>query len=223
MKISIIITAYNVEKYIAEAVESALKQTYTNIEIIVINDGSTDNTLEILEAFKDKIQLVDQENIGLARTLNKGLQLATGELVAFLDGDDVWIENKLEKQVKAFEHNPDLEATFGKMEQFLSPELSAEKDRYQFYKGEVAAQVKITALFRKKVFEKYGYFPEVQTLDFIIWFDSAKLQGIVFNQTEDLVAYRRVRSNSQSQEQNYYPHLLRFLKDRINTKRALNS
>ncbi|GAB3508587.1 glycosyltransferase family 2 protein [Emticicia fontis] len=223
MKISIIITAYNVEKYVAEAIESALKQTYKNIEIIVINDGSTDNTLQILETFKDKILLVNQENIGIAKTLNKGLKLASGELVAFLDGDDVWTENKLEKQIKEFEHNPDLETTFGKMEQFLSPELLSDKDRYQFYKGEVAAQVKITSLFRKKVFEKYGYFPEVQTLDFIIWFDSAKLQGIVFNQTEDLVAYRRVRSNSHSQGQNYYPNLLKFLKDRINNKRALNS
>ncbi|MBA4853045.1 glycosyltransferase family 2 protein [Emticicia sp. BO119] len=223
MKISIIITAYNVEKYIAEAVESALKQTYTNTEIIVINDGSTDDTLQILHTFEDKIILVSQENIGLAKTLNKALKLASGELIAFLDGDDILLENKLEKQIKEFEHNQGLEATFGTMKQFLSPELLLHKERYQFIKGEVAAQSKITSLFRKKVFIKYGNFPEVQTLDFIIWFDSAKSKGIVYNQTDNLVVYRRVRDNSHSQENNYYSYLLRFLKDRINNKRMVNS
>jgi glycosyltransferase involved in cell wall biosynthesis len=220
MKISIIITAYNVEKYIAEAVESALNQTYANVEIIAINDGSTDNTFEILKTFGDKIKLVNQENMGLTKTMNKGLAIASGDLVNFLDGDDIWIETKLEKQVKEFENNTNLEAIFGTMEQFLSPELMANQERFQFHKGQLSAQSKATALFRKDVFEKYGYFPEVQTLDFVIWFDSAKAQGIVFKQTDDLVVYRRVRENSNSQSPEYYPNLLKFLKDRINHKRA---
>jgi glycosyltransferase involved in cell wall biosynthesis len=223
MKISIIITAYNVEKYIAEAVESALKQTYKNFEIIVINDGSTDNTLDVLKTFENKIILINQDNIGLAKTMNKGLKLATGELVSFLDGDDIWVDDKSAKQIKEFEKNPCLEATFGKMEQFLTPELMANQDRFQFQKGALPAQSKATALFRKEVFEKYGNFPDVRTLDFVIWFDKAKAHGIVFNQTNDLTVYRRVRENSNSQEQDYYPHLLRFLKDRINHKRVVNS
>ncbi|WP_337042180.1 glycosyltransferase family 2 protein [Emticicia sp. 17c] len=223
MKISIIITAYNVEKYIKEAVESALNQTYKNTEIIVLNDGSTDNTLQVLQSFNNDIKLVSHENIGLARTINKSLELVTGDFITFLDGDDIFVANKLEKQLKEFETDPTLEATFGQMEQFLSPELMLFPQRFQFQKGQIAGQTKTTALFKSDVFKKYGYFPEVQTLDFVIWFDSAKSQGITYNQTDDLVTYRRIRENSNSQDPTYYPHLLRFLKDRINHKRVINS
>lgn len=219
MKVSIIITAYNVGKYLVEAIESALTQTYPDIEIIAINDGSTDNSAEILDQYKDRIRVFHQENKGLSVTLNRALEEATGEIVGFLDGDDIIVSNKTEKQLKEFEKNPALEATFGKMEQFLSPEFADQSDRYNLQKGELPFQAKMTLLIKKEAFEKYGLFPEVGVLDFVKWFDAAKAKGIVFNETDNLVVNRRIRENSLSQSSEYYPELLQYLRERIKQKR----
>ena len=91
-KVSIIIPVYNVEKYLDKCLKSVLNQTYKNIEIIVINDGSTDNSLKICKKYKDKrIVLIDKENGGVSSARNKGLELASGKYITFVDSDD-WLE-----------------------------------------------------------------------------------------------------------------------------------
>ena len=100
--ISIIIPCYNAEKYIAETIQSVLNQTYTNWELIIVNDGSTDSSIEIINSFlenKKKIQLINKPNSGVADTRNKGLEIAQGQLITFLDADDVWHNTNLEKKV----------------------------------------------------------------------------------------------------------------------------
>lgn len=100
--ISIILPVFNGEKYIAEAVESILCQTYRNFEFIVIDDGSTDRTLSILKEFErldDRINLISRENRGLIATLNQGIELARGQWLARMDSDDVATPNRLEKQL----------------------------------------------------------------------------------------------------------------------------
>lgn len=107
--ISIVIPVYNSAKYISVAIDSVLKQTYRNYEIIVIDDGSTDNTCQILQPYKSKIRYIYQKNQGSAAARNVGIGLARGELVAFLDADDFWLmPEKLEKQVDFFNKNPSL-------------------------------------------------------------------------------------------------------------------
>jgi glycosyltransferase involved in cell wall biosynthesis len=105
--VSVIIPVYNGEKYIAEALESVFAQTLQNFEIIVINDGSTDRTEQQLEKYRDRIHYVQQENRGLAATRGRGVGLARGSLIAFLDADDVWLPEKLERQVEAAREHPD--------------------------------------------------------------------------------------------------------------------
>ena len=103
MKISIVIPTYNVEKYIAECLDSVLKQTYKNIEIICVDDFSTDNTFSILQEYKDKypsITLIrNEKNIGATFSRNRGLLLAKGEYVQFLDADDLLFTPKIAHQV----------------------------------------------------------------------------------------------------------------------------
>ena len=107
-KVSVIIPTYNSAQYLEEAIASVLNQTYTNYEIIVIDDGSTDHTVELLEPYRDKIHYIYQENQGVSAARNQGIALAKGELIAFLDADDIFMAHKLEKQVAIFEQQPDL-------------------------------------------------------------------------------------------------------------------
>lgn len=108
-RISVIIPTYNGSLYIAEAIESVLNQTYTEYEIIVIDDGSTDNTCLVLKPYMEKIRYIYQENQGVAIARNHGIQEASGELIAFLDADDFWIlPTKLEEQVACFDKEPEV-------------------------------------------------------------------------------------------------------------------
>lgn len=98
MKVSIIIPAYNAEKYIKKCLESVVNQTYKNIEVIVINDGSTDNTLEIIKKYKD-IVLIDQENAGVSASRNSGIKKSTGDYIMFVDSDDYIDLDMVEKMI----------------------------------------------------------------------------------------------------------------------------
>jgi len=105
-RVSVIITTYNHEAFIAEAVQSVLSQSYADYELIVVDDGSADGTLEQISRFGETIHLVRQPNQGVAASRNTGIQHARGELLAFLDGDDVWEPDKLEWQVAAATAHP---------------------------------------------------------------------------------------------------------------------
>lgn len=104
--VSVIIPTYQRANLVSQAIESVLAQTYTDYEIIVVIDGSTDNTKEVLAQFKDKITVIYQENKGLSAARNTGIMATKGLYVAFLDDDDLWAPNKLEKQLACFESNP---------------------------------------------------------------------------------------------------------------------
>lgn len=103
--VSVIITNYNYAQYVGQAVNSACSQSYKNIEILVVDDGSTDNSGEILQECArkdDRVRLIFQKNAGQAAATNKGIMEAEGEFIAFLDADDVWFADKLEKQIPLF-------------------------------------------------------------------------------------------------------------------------
>jgi glycosyltransferase involved in cell wall biosynthesis len=107
-KVSVIIPTYNCAKFIKRAIDSALSQTYQNIEIIVVDDGSTDNTGRIIEGYGSRIKYFYQDNSGLAKTRNRGLREASGKYLAFLDADDYWLPQKLELQLREFNDCPEI-------------------------------------------------------------------------------------------------------------------
>jgi len=105
--ISVIIPAYNSEKTIEQTIESVLRQTFSDFELIVVNDGSTDTTLEIANRIKDpRIKVFSYSNAGGAVSRNRGFSHSSGEFIAFLDADDLWTPDKLEAQLKALQENP---------------------------------------------------------------------------------------------------------------------
>ena len=102
-KVSIVVPVYNAEKYVAECIESLINQTYKNIEIILINDGSKDKSYEICERYAKKdarIQLYNQENIGVSKTRNKGIEKASGKYILFVDSDDYCESEMVENAAK---------------------------------------------------------------------------------------------------------------------------
>jgi glycosyltransferase involved in cell wall biosynthesis len=105
--VSIIVIAYNEEKYLSAAIESAISQDYPHKEIIVVNDGSTDKTLAVAELYSNAIKIISQKNSGgCSSPRNTGLSVAKGKYIAFLDGDDLFFINKISTQVEALEQNP---------------------------------------------------------------------------------------------------------------------
>jgi glycosyltransferase involved in cell wall biosynthesis len=106
--VSVVIPAYNCEAWVAEAIDSALAQDHAAVEIIVVNDGSRDGTLGVLQGYGDRIRVIDQSNAGPPAARNAGLAAARGEFVAFLDADDVWWPQKLSDQVAFLEAHPEV-------------------------------------------------------------------------------------------------------------------
>jgi glycosyltransferase involved in cell wall biosynthesis len=105
-RVSVVVTTYNQRAYVAAAIASALAQTFADREVVVVDDGSTDGTDAIVAAFGDRVRLIRQENRGVAGARNTGVLNARGELVAFLDGDDLWEPEKLALQVEAADRYP---------------------------------------------------------------------------------------------------------------------
>ena len=113
-KVSIILTSYNHGKYIAAAIESTLNQTFSDFELLIFDDGSTDNSHEVIKSFTDsRIKLfLNKENTGAVQMIQAGAKISTGEFIAIHHSDDIWELDKLEKQVKFLENNPEYEACF---------------------------------------------------------------------------------------------------------------
>jgi glycosyltransferase involved in cell wall biosynthesis len=105
--VSVVIPAYNSERFVDEAIDSVLRQSHQRIEVIVVDDGSTDGTAARVRAYGDRVRYVHQANAGVGAARNRGLALATGDYIAFLDDDDVWQPEKLEVQVEIAARNPE--------------------------------------------------------------------------------------------------------------------
>ncbi|MFA6436778.1 MAG: glycosyltransferase family 2 protein [Candidatus Paceibacterota bacterium] len=137
--VSIIIPAHNAENYIRRAIESALNQTYKNIEIFVIDDGSTDNTAKIIKSYKDpRIIYLYQENGGQGKARNYAISKSTGKYITFLDADDIYLPEKVEQEAKFLIANPKYKIAYCDMLHFYAdkPDKFFRK-KYQYYSGDI--------------------------------------------------------------------------------------
>ncbi len=121
-KISVIIPTYNCAEYLPGAIDSVLNQSFRDFEIIIVDDGSIDNTKSVvanyIHSHPDKIKYFYQSNSGVAATRNMGIRESKGDYIAFLDSDDIWLPNKLELQTKALDANPDIALVYSDTEMF---------------------------------------------------------------------------------------------------------
>ena len=172
--ISVIIPVYNAERYLAEAIASVLAQSYAPIELIVVDDGSTDGSLEVALHWP-RVRCVRQIHSGAAAALNHGMRLARGALLAFLDADVLWTAGNLEQQVKTLRANPGLDMVFAHFEQFHSSELDeSTKDKLRGA-GERLASIGVgTLLIRRQTLLKVGFLSEqLEVAYFAEWYTRA--------------------------------------------------
>ncbi len=121
--VTVIIGVYNAERYLAEAIESVLEQTHPRIELIVVDDGSTDRSGQIAGGYGDPVRCIRQENGGMAAARNRAIPEARGSYLSFLDADDRFPPDKLRSQLAVFEARPELDVVYGHVTEFLSPDL----------------------------------------------------------------------------------------------------
>lgn len=206
--VSIIIPVYNGENYVKEAIESALAQTYKNIEIIVVNDGSKDNTEKICKSYKNKIRYIKKENGGVSSALNLAIKNMKGEYFSWLSHDDLYFPNKVEAQINFLKSQKNKEVILYSDYAIINErgELTAlcKKDHKELQKKPLYSLLTgavngITMLIPKVCFEKVGNFNEKLrcTQDYDLWFKF--IQKYQFIHMEQPLSCTRIHSGQDSQ------------------------
>ena len=223
-RVSVVIPAWNAAAYVGEAIESVLSQSEPAFEVIVVDDGSTDETAPTVRSFGSRVMLAEQGNAGPGAATNRGLTLARGDFFGFLDADDLWTRDKLCLQRAALAQDGRLEAVYGHVEQFFSPELNEETRRsLRLPSGPMPGFVRGAMLVRRRSFERVGEFrPGFGASDFIDWYARAGEAGLRSKLLPDVVLERRVhasnmgRQDRKTQRENY----LRALRATIDRRRT---
>jgi glycosyltransferase involved in cell wall biosynthesis len=220
--ISIIIPVHNGDRYLAEAIDCVLAQTYPALEIIVVDDGSTDQSAAIAQGYERAVRYAYQSQTGAGAARNRGVELATGDYLAFLDADDRWVADKLARQMDAFEHEPVLDAVFGQVQQFHSPDLPPEVKAQIYCPPQLMAGYLPSAmLVRRESFLRVGWFEtHLQVGEFVSWYARATELGVRTQLLPELVAYRRLhQTNTSLQRRHTQTDFARLLKASIDRRR----
>jgi len=198
--VSVIMAVYNGEKYLSEALDSILAQTYQKIEIIVVDDGSSDRTREIAQSYGTQVRYAFQVNQGQPSAQNHGISLARSSYISFLDADDLFEAEKSHLQVAFLESHPEIDFVLGYLEQFISPDISLENPKKWFCPpGMSPGYLAIAGLFRKECFEKVGLFNEKQQIGlFIDWYMRAEEKGLKNSLIPQKVCRRRIHENNMT-------------------------
>jgi glycosyltransferase involved in cell wall biosynthesis len=220
--VSIIIPVYNGEKYLAEAIESVFAQTYRPLEAIVVDDGSTDGSAEIAKRFSPPVKYCFQANAGTGAARNRGIDLAQGLFFAFLDADDVWIKDKLARQLAAFEAHPEAEAVFGHVQQFYSPELRESiKNKIHCPSELIPGHLPTAMLIKRDAFFRVGLFETNWRVgQDVSWMLRAMEQRLNMVMLPDLVFMRRLHgSNKGITHRQFIKQRARILKASLDRRR----
>jgi len=190
----VIVPAYNTRETIEDAIESIQRQTHQPVRIIVVDDGSTDDTADLARKFP-RVELIQQENSGSGAATNAGLLRVTAELVAFLDADDVWLPCKAENQIRYQMEKPTVAGTFTGARVFHGTSLDP-----QFVR-DVELWTRTTLLMRGRVAKQIGMMETNMpggVGEFVDWASRGRDLGFVFEMQPEIMAWRRIRQGSHT-------------------------
>ncbi len=167
MQVSVIIPTYNRAQRLGKAIDSVLAQSHQDFELIVVDDGSEDNTDELIENYNSDIVYIRQENSGAAAARNRGIEKARYNLLAFLDSDDWFAENKLKTQIEAMNRNPSCLISHTNEIWYRNGQILNQKLKHRKNSGDIFAQSlelcavgMSTIMIHKEIFDRYGFFDE---------------------------------------------------------------
>ena len=197
--ISCIVPVFNGEKYLAEALDSIVGQGYRPIEVIVADDGSTDGSEAVVAAYGEPVRWVSQVTAGPAATRNLGVQSARGEVLAFLDADDLWHKDKLERQWSRFVERPELEACVSHVQLFWVNELGHEAEQYcEHPRSQAMPGFATTTLLAKwELFDRVGLFNTgLWFSDATEWFIRCRELGVVLEVLPEVLTFHRMHGSN---------------------------
>lgn len=176
--VSVIIPVFNGEQFLAEAVESVLAQQYAPIEIIIVDDGSTDGTAAVVKSLPETVRYLSQANQGPAAARNRGIEQACGTLIAFADADDLWPTDKLELQLPFLTNDPAIDIVLGRIQQVRLSKTDDGQTRAEHFDEPAFSSNLGSAVIRKSVFERVGLFDETMRYsEDVDWFMRARESG----------------------------------------------
>jgi glycosyltransferase involved in cell wall biosynthesis len=217
--VSVVIPVRDGEAFVADAIDSVCGQTIDDLEVIVVDDGSTDNSFAIAASHVDgRTRAVRQAATGAAAARNHGARLARGEWLAFLDADDLWMPDKLRLQMQVLEQAPSATMVFGHVQEFLSPEFAATGGQLAIPRLLPGYSV-VTLLVRRRDFAATGDFDErLMTGEFADWYDRARAAGLEPMLLPDTLTRRRIHAGNlhrrRRADSQGYPAMLKAILDR---------
>jgi glycosyltransferase involved in cell wall biosynthesis len=197
--VDVITCVRNGEKYLSNCIESVLNQTYTDLTYYIVDNCSTDSTKKIIEDFQKKDQRIIylyQSEIGHASSLNFALNASKNDFICFLDSDDLFHPQKIEKQLEFFEQNTQYEICFTKIREFLDKEdlnLS-----HQPRKEVLDGLSKCSMMIKKSLLNKTGLFNTTVEIDFVEWFSRIIRKKISYTILPELLCFRRIHNNNMT-------------------------
>ncbi|MCZ7384080.1 MAG: glycosyltransferase family A protein [Candidatus Methanoperedens sp.] len=215
--ISVIVAAYNCEKYIEKALQSVFSQTLpeNNYEIIVVNDGSTDNTSEILDRYADRIKLITQENKGLIASCNRAIGKASGDFLIRLDADDYFDKELLSASLKILKTNPEFYCTY--TDRYEVDELTGKQSTISVGQKNLFDMVACGIMFRKEVFETIGLYENLLFEEYDLMLRFFKKGFNAYYIQKPLYYYVRHKSN-MTQQKDYWKNGWKQLADKWGEK-----
>jgi glycosyltransferase involved in cell wall biosynthesis len=219
--VTCIIPVYNGESFLGPALDSVFAQSRPPEEVIVVDDGSTDGGADLARSYGDRVRVLTQSHAGPGAARNHGVAAAHGDLICFLDDDDLFVPAKQERQLGRFAARPDLEISLCVYEMFWEPGLEHEEGRYRAlgrHRGTHALQ---TMLARRSVFEKAGPFhPSLTHGNHIEWFARVRDGGVVSEVLEEVLVRRRMHAASFSHREPGLDDYVNLVKDRLDRLRG---
>lgn len=191
--VTCIVPVYNGERYLQETLEALAAQTYSPVEILVVNDGSTDGTRALIEAWGDRVRCVHQDHAGPGAARNTGIDATGGAFVAFQDADDIPVPGRLARQMRAFAEQPDLDICLAHMQNFWMPELAAERERLEGHLLTRPTRTTVTqaGLVRRSLLDAVRFDPSLTTGEDQDWMLRAMDHGASVSVLPDILIQRR--------------------------------
>ena len=216
--VSVILPTFDREALVLEAIESALSQTYGRLEVIVSDDGSSDGTVDAVRGLTDRrVQLLQHEHGGVGAARNLAIERAGGQILAFLDSDDRWAPEALERMVGAIEHEPDLDGAYGRVEEFHDGGAAARGAR------DTRAPLPSATIVRRASFERVGPFAtQWRVGEWVEWYARALDAGLRLIPVASATIYRRLHDRNQGlSEAEHRGDYASVLKGVLDRRRAL--